>query len=1601
MKLKTVKRMNACILSAAMVLSGVTIIPPATVSAAANNEINYALSATATVSDQETNYWGADKAIDGIVNRDAAKADQSRWATNQSSSQAARTLTVNLGTRKTFDHFVIEWERTNITNFKISVCDTEDGEYRDVYVKNDGENITSVTSDIQLDEAVTAQYVKLTVNGYTVNPGSWQSVSLYEFKILGEAENLSTAATVTADGSETAGTDASKAVDGDDTTRWASPAATGSHWLKLDYGSEKTIRTAKIHWERKNATAYRIEKSADGENWETVKAFTTSPSDYRETIVFDEAVTTRYLRLYIESFDQAGAPEGSASVSWPTVSVYEFETYETDLGTTEVERTPKEIADSLEVPSSIDGASGNLAMPEVPEGYEISFVGADYEQIVDRDLTVYQPLVTKTVKMNFNVKKAGDDSTAVDSKEYTMTVTGKYTAEDGDNAKPNVMPELAEWKGAKGGSFEISDSSRIVVAAKDKAELSAMAEEFKNDYKEITGKSIKIVYADQASAGDFFFTLEAAGNGLKEEGYSMNVTDKVEVKAEQKAGAYWSTRTILQILKQNGTTIPKGECRDYPKYEVRGFMLDVGRRPFESETLQEVAKTMLWYKMNDLQLHLNDNYIFLENYSTSEGAMSAYEGFRMESDVKAGGLNQADLTSDDMYYTKAEMKSMIQNYRKLGLDIIPEFDTPAHSLSFTKVRPDLRFGTTGRQNDHFNLNTKYDESLAFVESIWDEYIKGDDPVFDRDTIVNIGTDEYDGQYTEQFRKFTDDLLAYIQDNGNTVRLWGSLTARSGSTSVRSEGVQMNIWNDGWANPKAMYQQGYDLIDMNDGSVYIVPAAGYYADYLSRQSMYNYDPATRMGVPSGSEQTLGGAYAIWNDMVDQRANGLTEMEIYDRFNDAAPYYAAALWGKSGEVSFTTAQQTSENLGEAPGVNAYDKVDSETDEILSYDFEDGLSDKSANEYDAENGKNAEVKDGELVLKGGESYISTPLDKVGPEKELSFDITLTQPAEPGQILFEAEKDEDHEAYSTHNIRIMEDGTLGFTREGYDYSFGYKLPVNQKMTLKIRTKNGSTVLIADGKEYRATGSFTYEGDVKKTGITGSTLSLPLTRIGSDTNAVYAIIDNVNLSSTMSDGASSPIDPSGFTVTSDNENSDGPISAAFDNDRSTIWHTQYSPSKKALPATITIDMGQSYDVNGFYYLPRPTGNNGYILKYSLYYEDADGNWATLVENGTWESTGTEKTVNFTPVQTSKIKLVVSEGQNDFGSAAEFRVLTGTQDLTKTQLRMSTYVEGKGTATVSKEKIEQGEEVTFTATAKKGAAFTGWYDVLGTKVSDEAVYTVTPEENLTLIAKFEKGSEPDQPEDKTYTVTIDGKEQTVKEGEKAAKPADPEKEGYKFLGWYEEGSDTAFDFDTAITKNITLTARFEKIEEPDQPDKPSAPENVVTGEITKNSVEVKWDGPASTAGLAGYKIYVNGKEYVTYIPADATGYTIEGLEAGKTYQIEVVAVGDDENATEYAAAELSVTTKSENNGNGGDNGNTGDNGNNGNNGNAGDNGNNGNNGNAGVNNPTKDQNHNAGTTNKKQNAAAKTGDSTNMAVFVFMLGGSLAAGTVVFRRKRR
>ena len=227
------------------------------------------------------------------------------------------------------------------------------------------------------------------------------------------------------------------------------------------------------------------------------------------------------------------------------------------------------------------------------------------------------------------------------------------------------MPEIREWKG-NAGTFAPNAGSRIVI--KD-AELQEMADAFAKDYEAIMGQTLPVVTADSANAGDFFFALTKEGKGLQEEGYLMTVDEKTAVEAETTTGAFWATRTILQSLKANGN-IPQGVARDYPLYKVRGFILDVGRKTFTMDWLEDTVKQMSWYKMNDFQIHLNDNLIPLEHYSQiGEDPMQAYSAFRLESDIKEGGkdgLYKADLTSKDVFYTKDEFRNLIQEeYYKL------------------------------------------------------------------------------------------------------------------------------------------------------------------------------------------------------------------------------------------------------------------------------------------------------------------------------------------------------------------------------------------------------------------------------------------------------------------------------------------------------------------------------------------------------------------------------------------------------------------------------------------------------------------------------------------------------------------------------------------------------------------------------------------------------------------------------------------------------------------------------------------------------------------------------------------------------------------------
>ena len=148
------------------------------------------------------------------------------------------------------------------------------------------------------------------------------------------------------------------------------------------------------------------------------------------------------------------------------------------------------------------------------------------------------------------------------------------------------------------------------------------------------------------------------------------------------------------------------------------------------------------------------------------------------------------------------------------------------------------------------------------------------------------------------------MFSYVEETGRTPRVWGSLSQIKGSVDVsgvneNGERREINPWNTGWANMKSMYDLGFGLINTQDAVFYMVPNATYYGDYLNPTNIYgrSINSYGSDRIPAGDPQMYGGTFAVWNDMVDKRENGMSEYDIYDRINTVAGSFAAATWGRA--------------------------------------------------------------------------------------------------------------------------------------------------------------------------------------------------------------------------------------------------------------------------------------------------------------------------------------------------------------------------------------------------------------------------------------------------------------------------------------------------------------------------------------------------------------------------------------------------------------------------------------------------------------------------------------------------------------------------------
>ena len=84
---------------------------------------------------------------------------------------------------------------------------------------------------------------------------------------------------------------------------------------------------------------------------------------------------------------------------------------------------------------------------------------------------------------------------------------------------------------------------------------------------------------------------------LGNEGYLLAISDRVEIHANALTGAFWATRTLLQLLAQN-RTLSAGAARDWPSYAERGLMIDNGRAFFSPEWLESHIRELSYLKLN-------------------------------------------------------------------------------------------------------------------------------------------------------------------------------------------------------------------------------------------------------------------------------------------------------------------------------------------------------------------------------------------------------------------------------------------------------------------------------------------------------------------------------------------------------------------------------------------------------------------------------------------------------------------------------------------------------------------------------------------------------------------------------------------------------------------------------------------------------------------------------------------------------------------------------------------------------------------------------------------------------------------------------------------
>ena len=205
--------------------------------------------------------------------------------------------------------------------------------------------------------------------------------------------------------------------------------------------------------------------------------------------------------------------------------------------------------------------------------------------------------------------------------------------------------------------------------------------------------------------------------------------DKCMEQAEKMA-----RMALMKLWHRNNGKIPTAIIEDYPDFHYRGVLIDISRNNQPLETLENIAFKLAQYRMNKLHFHFNDDEAWrLEIPSFPElTQLGSRRGYTLDEkeylvQIFAGNGNPNETKgSSNGYITRQQFVDFLKKCHALGVDVIPEIESPGHARAAIKAM-EARYQRTG--DPIYRLiedgdTSKYTSAQAFHDNVMNPALDG-------------------------------------------------------------------------------------------------------------------------------------------------------------------------------------------------------------------------------------------------------------------------------------------------------------------------------------------------------------------------------------------------------------------------------------------------------------------------------------------------------------------------------------------------------------------------------------------------------------------------------------------------------------------------------------------------------------------------------------------------------------------------------------------------------------------------------------------------------------------------------------------------------------